>query len=189
MCLVCTNCEVLLCFALHWECQSLAVRLACNLSPITLTKMLWVYIWNKRGLQLCQDLSRTISDLGRPSVPTSLVSMVLSATWWALYRSCLRSTWLWKRGCFLTGSSGPNCGETTLITGVKESEKIKGLNIDLAGYGWGGWTGRGTGKKEAKSQKQSLKVEAACRKSKVQEGENIEVKTVKKEPWKLFGNY
>lgn len=33
VCLVCTNCEVLLSFALHWECQSRAMRLACNLSP------------------------------------------------------------------------------------------------------------------------------------------------------------
>lgn len=63
---------------------------------------------------------------------TGLVSMVLRATWWDLYSSCLRSTWLWKRGCFLTGSSGPNCGETTLSTGVQDSEKMKGLNIDLA---------------------------------------------------------
>lgn len=63
---------------------------------------------------------------------TEWVSMMLRATWWHLYSSCLRSTWLWNRGCFLTGSSGPNCGETTLSTGVQESEKTKGLNIDLA---------------------------------------------------------
>lgn len=63
---------------------------------------------------------------------TGLVSMMLRATWWDLYSSCLRSTWPWKRGCFLTGSSGPNCGETTLSTGVQDSEKMKGLNIDLA---------------------------------------------------------
>lgn len=79
--------------------------------------------------------------------------MVLSTSWWALYRSCLRSTWLWKRGCFLTGSSGPNCGETTLSTGVEESEKIKGLNTDLPGCGWCGLTGRETGKRESKRQK------------------------------------
>lgn len=66
---------------------------------------------------------------------TGLLSGMLRATWWDLYSSCLRSTWLWKRGCFLTGSSGPNCGETTLSTGVQESEKMKGLNIDLAARG------------------------------------------------------
>lgn len=64
---------------------------------------------------------------------TGLVSMTLRAPWWERYSSCLRSTWLWKRGCFLTGSSGPNCGETTLSTGRQDSEKTKGLNIDLAG--------------------------------------------------------
>lgn len=59
--------------------------------------------------------------------------MTLRATWWYLYSSCLRSTWFWKRGCFLTGSSGPNCGETTLSTGAQESAKTNGLNMDLAG--------------------------------------------------------
>lgn len=105
------------------------------------------------NFQLSQDLCRTIIDLGHPSVPTGLVSMVLSATWWALYRSCLRSTLLWKRGCFRTGSSGPNCGETTLSTAVEQSEKIKGLNIDLQYQGVKGESQQGKGKKEKQTQK------------------------------------
>ena len=68
-----------------------------------------------------------------PPTRTGLVSIVCRAPSWALYKSCLRSTRLWKRGCFLTGSSGPYCGEITLDTGVTDSEKIKGLKTDLAG--------------------------------------------------------
>lgn len=115
--------------------KSWAVQLACNLSAtdqVQLSEKIFGCI------RICRDLSRTIIDLGHPSVPTGLVSMVLSATWWALYRSCLLSTWLWKRGFFLTGSSAPNCGETTLSTGVQQSEKTKGLNTDLSKYRWGG---------------------------------------------------
>lgn len=115
--------------------KSWAVQLACNL-PATDQVQLSEKIFG--CITICRDLSRTIIDLGHPSVPTGLVSMVLSATWWALYRSCLLSTWLWKRGFFLTGSSAPNCGETTLSTGVQQSEKTKGLNTDLSKYRWGG---------------------------------------------------
>lgn len=179
MCPVCTDCEVLWCFALHWECQSWAVPLVSNLSATTdqvqpQIKMLWMFLWNEMNIQLRLDHSRTIIDLGRPSVPTGLVSIALSATWWALYRSCLRSTWLWKRGCFLTGSSGPNCGETTLGTGVEQSEKIKGLNTDLPGYRWGGWTGRRTGERETKTEKIPLtQSEDRVQEKQSQEGENI----------------
>lgn len=81
MCLLC--CEVLLCFALHWECQSAAL----SDSPVTTDQVQLsikaifgcTYEMNV-NFQLCQDLYRTIIDLGRPSVPTGLVSMVLSAT-------------------------------------------------------------------------------------------------------------
>lgn len=132
---MCTRSMFLWFFFLHWECQSWAVQLACNL-PATDQVQLSEKIFG--CIRICRDLSRTIIDLGHPSVPTGLVSMVLSATWWALYRSCLLSTWLWKRGFFLTGSSAPNCGETTLSTGVQQSEKTKGLNTDLSKYRWGG---------------------------------------------------
>ncbi len=83
--LVCTNCEVLLCFTLHWECQS-AVPLACNLSATTdqvqlSIKVIFECIYEINvNFHLRQDLYRTIIDLGHPPVPTGLVSMVLSAT-------------------------------------------------------------------------------------------------------------
>lgn len=91
--------------------------------------------WMKPKRQSEAGLSRIVSG-----PPTGLVSMVWRAVWWARYRSCRRSTWLWKRGCFLTGSSWPNCGETTVGTGVWVSEKTKGLKIDLGGHRWVGRT-------------------------------------------------
>lgn len=127
--------------------------LSCNLSPesaCVLTTLLWWVNEIKETIW-----SRTIAYRKRSSAapPTGLVSMLWRAVWWARYRSCRRSTWLWKRGCFLTGSSGPNCGETTVGTGVWESEKTKGLNTDLAGHRWVGWTRQRSRRRKEKSQK------------------------------------
>lgn len=68
VCLVCTNCEVLLSFVLHWE--SRAVRLACNLSPTTDRVQLSLSFGCVCDINVvfscARFLSRTIIDLDRP---------------------------------------------------------------------------------------------------------------------------
>lgn len=70
VCLVCTNCEVLLSSVLHWECQSRAVRLACILSPtdrVQLSLRCFGCVCDINVVFGCaRFLTRTTIDLDRP---------------------------------------------------------------------------------------------------------------------------
>lgn len=70
MCLVCTNCEVLLCFALHWECRSWAVRLAYDLSDQVHLSIKCCGCINEMNVnfQLCQ---RSVQDYHWPRLSIS----------------------------------------------------------------------------------------------------------------------